>query len=263
MSKTCKNCDNAVDENFCDHCGQSIGTGRINMHFLWDEIQSQVLSFDKGILYTSKQLFLRPGESIREYLAGKRVTHIKPIALVILLTGVFALLYGVLGINTLNSDAWKGLEEGFNEGPKSELSIDIKAINDFKNNHIDLIELTLLPLYSMASFIVFRKYKYNFAEHLVLNGFITTQKLVVNILMLPLFSIYNSNAEVFDWLGVTEIFIGMLITVRIYTSFFNRGSIFISVLKSGLVYLSLFTEYVLLFFIYLIVLVVIGIFRGH
>lgn len=75
------------------------------MHFLWNETQSQVLSFDKGILYTSEQLFLRPGESIREYLGGKRVTHIKPIALVILLTGFFALLYGVFGINTLNSDA--------------------------------------------------------------------------------------------------------------------------------------------------------------
>lgn len=262
MSSICKNCSDTLTDNFCSHCGQAADTGRINMHFLWEEIQSQIFSFDKGILYTSKELFLRPGASIREYLAGKRVTHIKPIALVILLTGVFSLLYSALDINMLNSEFWTTFSREINKDP-STAKIDLKAFNDFKNNHNDLVELAFLPLYSLATFFVFRKYKYNFAEHLVLNSFITTQKLIVGILMLPLFSYYNHNSFAFDNCFMIETLIGVIITVRIYISFFDRDKKRWAIFKSWLVYMLMFVEYIIVIVIYAIVAVIIMEIKGE
>jgi len=261
-SSICKNCSEALTDNYCGHCGQPAHTGRINMRFLWDEIQSQVFSFDKGILYTSKQLFKRPGVSIRDYLAGKRVAHIKPIALVILLTGVFSLLYSALDINMLNSQFWTVFGKELNSDP-SNIKIDLKAFNDFKNNHNDLVELAFLPLYSLATFVVFRKYKYNFAEHLVLNSFITTQKIIVGLLMLPLFAHFNNNPFQFDNMFMIETLIGVIITVRIYVSFFDRDSKTKAIFKSWLVYMLMFIEYIAVIVIYVVIVVIIMELKGE
>ncbi|MBC8155688.1 MAG: DUF3667 domain-containing protein [Bacteroidetes bacterium] len=81
MTKHCQNCNSELNGNFCSHCGQSSNTHRLNFHFLWHDIQHGLLHIDKGILYTTKELFTRPGHSIREFLLGKRVKHFKPISL--------------------------------------------------------------------------------------------------------------------------------------------------------------------------------------
>jgi hypothetical protein len=47
------------------------------------DIRDQFIHFDQGFLYTIKELALRPGHSIREYVEGKRVRHVKPIKFMI------------------------------------------------------------------------------------------------------------------------------------------------------------------------------------
>ena len=44
---------------------------RIDGKYIWDEIRS-VLNFDKGIFYTIKELFIRPGDTVREFLIYDR-----------------------------------------------------------------------------------------------------------------------------------------------------------------------------------------------
>ena len=92
MQIICKNCGHIFSGQFCNNCGQSAATHKLNLHFIWHDIQHGLLHFDKGILYTAKKLFTKPGKSIREFIEGKRVKHFKPISLVIIL----ATLYGVL-----------------------------------------------------------------------------------------------------------------------------------------------------------------------
>lgn len=59
---------------------------------MWHDIQHGLFHFDQGIFYTAKQLFIRPGHSIREFIEGKRVEHFKPLSLVIIL----ATAYGII-----------------------------------------------------------------------------------------------------------------------------------------------------------------------
>ena len=92
MQVTCKNCDQTYSGHFCNNCGQPADTHKLNLHFIMHDIQHAFFHFDKGVLFTAKELFTRPGDSIREFIEGKRVKHFKPISLVIIL----ATLYGVL-----------------------------------------------------------------------------------------------------------------------------------------------------------------------
>mgnify|MGYP006179009015 CR=1 FL=1 len=92
MQIICKNCGHIYSGQFCNNCGQPSDTHKLNLHFIWHDLQHAFLHFDKGVLFTAKELFTRPGNSIREFIEGKRVKHFKPISLVIIL----ATLYGVL-----------------------------------------------------------------------------------------------------------------------------------------------------------------------
>lgn len=89
---TCKNCSNEFDGHYCNQCGQPAETHEMNVYFLVHDIQHGFFHIEKGILFTIKELFTRPGHSIREYLQGKRVKHFKPISLVLLLAGILGLL---------------------------------------------------------------------------------------------------------------------------------------------------------------------------
>lgn len=91
--KFCKNCQSELNGNFCSFCGQKADTHRINFKFLLHEIQHGVFHVDKGILFTLKELFTRPGKMINGYLQGKRVSHFKPVALVFILGTLVFLEY--------------------------------------------------------------------------------------------------------------------------------------------------------------------------
>ena len=103
MVNTCVNCGMPVEGKYCSNCGQSTEEHTINLHFLWHDIQHGLFHFDKGILFTVKELFTRPGHSIREFIQGKRVQHFKPVSLVLILATVYAFLFHYFHINTLGS----------------------------------------------------------------------------------------------------------------------------------------------------------------
>ena len=72
---------------------------RINGKYVWSEISS-VLNFDKGIFYTIKELFVRPGQTVREFLIYDRKRLVKPIIFVIFSSVFFVLAQQILGFKT-------------------------------------------------------------------------------------------------------------------------------------------------------------------
>ena len=55
---------------------------RIDRKYIWGEISS-VLTLDKGIFYTIKELIIRPGLAVREFLLLDRKRLVKPIVFVV------------------------------------------------------------------------------------------------------------------------------------------------------------------------------------
>lgn len=93
MEVICENRHHVFKGNYCNNCGQPAETHKINMHFLWHDIQHGLLHFDKGILYYLKQLFTRPGHSVREFIKGKKGKHFKPLSLVVFLAALYGFSY--------------------------------------------------------------------------------------------------------------------------------------------------------------------------
>ncbi|WP_264524252.1 DUF3667 domain-containing protein [Flavobacterium sp. N502536] len=86
----CLNCNTELNSNFCPDCGQPKTLKRINGHYIVHEIE-HVLHFERGILYTIKELIINPGQNIRNYLTENRSRLVKPIIFII----VTSLIYSV------------------------------------------------------------------------------------------------------------------------------------------------------------------------
>src|ERR1035437_5782257 len=187
MTTNCQNCNAVLQGNYCSNCGQSSTTHRIDIHFLWHDIQHGMLHFDKGILFTTKELFTRPGSSIREFLEGKRIQHIKPISLVLVLAGIYGLLFHFFKINMFENYI---VLTGSGEKIKHINEI-VENVSGWIAQHFAILALLQIPIFTIGTFICFRKAGYNFVEHLIINTFIVGQRLILHIITFPLY--YFSN----------------------------------------------------------------------
>ena len=91
----CINCALAVagpGQKFCPGCGQPTPAHRIDWHFLGHELEHSVLHMDRGILYSLRQLMLRPGRLMRDYIDGRRGNHVKPLLLIMVSAAAVVLL---------------------------------------------------------------------------------------------------------------------------------------------------------------------------
>ena len=88
--KNCENCNNQFSENYCPNCGQSAKLRRIDKHYISHEFL-HLLHFEKGFLYTIKELLSRPEDSIKEFIDKNRNKHMKPVPFLILTSLLLAL----------------------------------------------------------------------------------------------------------------------------------------------------------------------------
>lgn len=193
-SGLCANCGRAIDgadQKFCPACGQPTPAHRIDWHFLGHEIEHSVLHMDRGILYTLKNLMLRPGHLIRDYIDGRRAHHVKPLMLIMITAAAVVLLTqwltggdivgGELFRNAGNAAAGDGKPD-----PARFAEIGA-AVNAWMSHHFAAVTLLLLPLEAAAFKLAFwRSRKLNYPEWLVVTAFLTAQSFVVWAISIPL-----------------------------------------------------------------------------
>lgn len=167
----CRQCNNELNGNFCSNCGKPARVKRINGQYLLHEIGS-VLNFQKGILFTIKELLTRPGQNIREFIAEDRNRLVKPIMFII----VCSLIYTI-------TIQFFHFEDGY-----MNISIDEKSKKAFFfswiQNNYGYANILIALFISVWIKVFFKKYGYNLFEILILLCF------VMGIQML-LFSIFG------------------------------------------------------------------------
>jgi len=187
MTTYCQNCNTALQGKYCSNCGQSSETHKIDVHYLWHDVQHGLLHFDKGILFTTKELFTRPGNSIREFLEGKRVKHFQPISLVLVLAGIYGLLFHFFKINMFENYV---VASGSGERV-GHINEAIEKMSEWIGQHYSILALLQIPIFTIGTYLCFRKSGYSFVEHLILNTFLIGQRLILHIITFPLYYISN------------------------------------------------------------------------
>ena len=155
----CTNCDHEINLNYCPNCGQAAKLKRIDGHYIIHEIE-HVLHFEKGILYTIRELFLKPGENVRSFISENRSRLVKPIIFII----VTSLIYSVI-------NHFYHIEKGYvnyDESTKSTTGLIFKWVQD----HYGYSNIIMGIFIAVWTKLIFRKYGYNFFEILILLCFV-------------------------------------------------------------------------------------------
>lgn len=168
----CNNCKNEFSFNFCPECGQPSKLKRIDGHYIMHEIE-HVLHFDRGILFTIKELFINPGQNIRNYIFENRSRLVKPVIFVILTSLIYSVISHYFHIED-EYIKYQGLE-------KSSL---FKILGWMQANYgyLNIMTGTFIAIWLQ---LFFKKYNYNFFELLIMLCFI----LGISMLIFAFFAI--------------------------------------------------------------------------
>ncbi len=162
----CANCGHEITQNFCPNCGQK-KFRRIDGKYIKEEIQYTILHTNKGFFYTIKNLIKNPGRTTKDYLDGNRVNHYKPILLAFVLSGITTFIsYKFINLGEVLNEFFTERMDG------KQSSLDINNLNTFLANYISMIMMSMIPMASIISYLVFRKQGHNYFEHVVINAFL-------------------------------------------------------------------------------------------
>lgn len=165
-----KNCKDEISMNLCSNCESPKELKRIDRNYIISEISS-VLNFDKGILYTIKELVIRPGATIRKFLHEDRNRLVKPVIFIIISSLIYTFLRHVFNF-----------EDGYIYYDSSIKSTSMNLFAWIKNNY-GYGNLIMGVFIAFWTKVFFRKYDYNFYEILILLCFV----LGIGMLTLALF----------------------------------------------------------------------------
>lgn len=155
----CKNCNAEINSKFCPDCGQPRNLKRIDGHYIIHEIE-HVLHFERGILYTVRELITKPGQNIRNYLSENRSRLVKPIIFIILTSLIYTLISHFFHIEE-EVIYFEGLE-------KSSIGKILKWIQG-NYGYASILTGIFIAIWLK---VFFRKYGYNFFELLIMLCFV-------------------------------------------------------------------------------------------
>ncbi len=170
----CNNCNNKLIGIYCSDCGQPKQLKRIDSHYIIHEIE-HVLHFERGILYTIKELLTRPGQNVREFISENRSRLVKPIIFIIVTSLIYTLISHFFHI-----------EEGYINLNDTKGSATI-VINNWIQNHYGYSNIIMGVFIAFWLKIFFRKYDYNFFEIVILLCFL----MGMGMLLFSIFALFE------------------------------------------------------------------------
>lgn len=159
MPENCKNCNTEITQNYCPNCGQPTKLKRIDGHYIIHEIE-HVLHFERGILYTIRELITSPGQNVRKYISENRSRLVKPIIFIIITSLIYSLVNHFFHI-----------EDGYVKYTETKTTATSSIFKWIQNNYgyANIIMGVFIALWTK---LLFRKYPFNFFEILILLCFV-------------------------------------------------------------------------------------------
>lgn len=227
----CKNCNSEATLHYCPNCGQPVDLKRINGQYIVHEI-SQVLNFEKGILYTVRELLMRPGESMRRFITENRSRLIKPIIFIIVTSLVYSLVNNFFHIE----DGYVKYE-GAGESTTVLLFKWVQGNYGYANIFMGIFIALWIKLF-------FRNYDYNIYEILILLCFV----MGMGMLVFALFALVQGLTKI-ELMNTASI-VGMAYITWAIGQFFDK--------KKPINYLKAFVSYLLGFITSMLFLIALG-----
>lgn len=186
---------------------------RIDRKYILSELVS-LLNLDKGILYTVKEIVIRPGKSVQHFIHNDRNKLVKPITFIIFCS----LIYTIIQQYLINNDFFDQFGSGYNDALGLKKSALVNTFEWLKNNYgYTNILMSIFIAFWIKLF--FRKFNYNFFEILTLLLYV----LGISTLIYSLFIIIEilTDYRLLHWGGI----IGFIYSSWAIGQFYNKRKV--------------------------------------
>ncbi|MFM7709597.1 MAG: DUF3667 domain-containing protein [Ferruginibacter sp.] len=164
----CKKCQTEIGQHFCPNCGHPAVLKRIDGHYILHEI-IHVLHFEKGILFTIKEMITNPGKNVRHFLKEDRSRLVKPLVFLFMTSLVFTIFNNLFHIEE------KLMEESMDI---SKLKVTVTIVN-WIQEHYGYSNLIIAVFIALWASLFFRKQGDNIYEILILLCFVMGMGMIV------------------------------------------------------------------------------------
>ena len=207
-NKECLNCKTEIAGNFCYNCGQKSSVHRYNIkHLFTHDLLHGIYHVDKGILFTIKELFVRPGHAIREHIHGNRTSLFHGISMIIILLACMNFIDGFAIVKEYDLVSQENIKSA-------------KVIDAIYKKYPRLFVLLQIPFYAIISYLFFRKSKKNYAENLVFTTYFYCFILVCNLLF-SILLVFPISKSILASLYYTQSYIILLYNMIFLYQFFS------------------------------------------
>ena len=198
----CATCHTEFHGNYCPRCGQKSTIGRYSFKTAFLTFLDVWGLGNRGMFRTIRDLLLRPGYMIRDYLSGMQMAYFPPFKMFFLVITLSVLVDSGLNIkmtNTLNNtfttttkvDVSKEPDQALNDkDSKKKLELKIldkidKCVSWLDNNQT-IVQFLLLLVLSGPMYLLFRKNKkipdIRYSELFIAMVYITNMMTIINII---------------------------------------------------------------------------------
>ncbi|MFN8353146.1 MAG: DUF3667 domain-containing protein [Spirosomataceae bacterium] len=223
---TCKNCNTEVTQHYCPNCGQPAKLKRIDGYYIVHEIE-HVLHFEKGILYTIRELLTKPGQNVRDYISENRSRLVKPIIFII----VTSLIYSV-------ASHLFHIEDHYVSYTQSKQTTTVFLFG-WIQAHYGYSNIMMGVFIAFWAKVFFKKYEYNFFEILILLCFV----MGMAMLFLAVFAVIQGITHI-DLMQIASM-IGLVYCTWAIGQFFDKRKIVNYVKALGAYLLGMLTFFLL------------------
>ena len=188
MSKhqLCRNCGHIVNNNYCPACGQRTSTRRLSWAALVESVTSTFIGDEayglrgmnmrKGAVMTWLAILIQPHRVIPEFIAGCRRKYFNPVAILLLLSTFYAVVFLLVG-------------KEYTPGATDDQGMFVWLLNtyiDYATLHPAGYLLLLLPFFALAMKTVFRRRAdLRYVEYLYIGIFLAIFEITLMIAALP------------------------------------------------------------------------------
>lgn len=171
----CKNCGSTNVTTFCADCGQKVIEERWTVKRLISSAFSNVFNLEKGFFFTFREMLLRPGVVISDYLKGRTKPYSNPFrfAVIAIAIGVFL----SISLQVFNAQMEQVMEMYRTIGIINDAEGEAryrKGLN-FVFKFINFIPFLYIPFLGIVSKLFFKKWKRYYAEHLIMHIYVLGQ----------------------------------------------------------------------------------------
>nr|WP_320000480.1 DUF3667 domain-containing protein [uncultured Draconibacterium sp.] len=167
----CKKCNNKFEGNYCFNCGHPLKIERINSRYIISEIAS-VLNFQKGIFHTIKELLIKPGQNIRQFISEDRNRLVKPILFIIICSLTYTVFVQIFEF-----------KDGYINFHFDDSNSAMSLIFQWITQNYGYSNILMAVFVAIWIKMFYRKYDYNFYEILILLLFISGMQMLMFALL--------------------------------------------------------------------------------